>query len=156
MPNKKSDRYLAGGNRPGLPNSIISEPVATHTGERRKTPSAAPTALLSEVIEYLLPHFRSMSRLLNRDGKPQDDRIAQFLESLISKRIAGMSMTAAKLESRFFHFLDAENQNSLHAIYLQSGLETNMIGHMTLRVLSRILKLHPSVYSVVYSSDTVR
>ena len=156
MPNKKSDRYLAGGNWSELRSPIISEPVATYAGDRRKTPPAAPIALLSEVIEHLLPHFRAMSALLNRDGKPQDDRIAQFLESLISTGIAGMSMTAANLESRFFYFLDAEKKDNLHAIYLRSGLETNMIGHMTLRDLSRILKLHPAVYSVVYSSDTVR
>ena len=64
--------------------------------------------------------------------------------------VTDKGVSPAELEARFFDFLDVKQPNNLHAIYLPSGAEMNMIGQMTLRELSKILEL----ISEIHSSDT--
>ncbi|MEH6807660.1 MAG: hypothetical protein V7651_02345 [Hyphomonas oceanitis] len=156
MPRKKTDRHISEGNwprnqnEPAVAGASVSDSVATYAGVSRSASSAAPVRALSDAAAHLLPHFRAITGFLNRYGRPEDELIAQFLESMISTSPANMRVDMAELEARFFQFLDVTKHNNLHAIHLSSGVETKVITHMTLHDLSKILKVNPGIYS----SDT--
>ncbi|KCZ58857.1 hypothetical protein [Hyphomonas chukchiensis] len=97
-----------------------------------------------------MPRFRAITSLLATDGKPQDAHIHRFVQSLMTIVVTDEGVSPTELEARFFDFLDAEQQNHLHAIYLPRGGAMNLIGQMTLRELSKILE----VISEIHSSDT--
>ena len=130
--------------------SLASSSVAPGTGARREPDPAARNSALSEALHQLIPRFRAITGLLATDGKPQDVRIHRFAQSLMTTAVTDKGVSPAELEARFFDFLDVKQPNNLHAIYLPSGAEMNMIGQMTLRELSKILEL----ISEIHSSDT--
>lgn len=127
-----------------------SSSVVTGTGARREPARDVRNPGLSEALEHLLPRFRAITGLLATDGKPQDAHIHRFVQSLMIPVVTDKGVSLGELEARFFDFLDAEQKNHLHAIYLPSGAEMNLIGQTTLRELSKILE----VISEIHSSDT--
>ena len=152
MPRKKIDHHISKGNwprnqnAPAVDDASVSNSVATYAGISRSDSSAVPVQALSDAAAHLLPQFRAITSCLNRSGRPEDELISQFLESVISASPANMRVGMVELETRFFQFLDATKHNNLHAIHLSSGVETKVITHMTLHDLSKILKVDPKTH----------